>query len=1344
MAKKVQAAEIVIKTTDGGSFKIFGQQVDKATKKTEKMGRAAQTTDRAVKGVTKQSSNSTKEFSKMATMQGGLVAVYATLAAQVFAVSAAFQFLKSSMETRNLMAAQEAFGAVTGTAYRTLTKDIQAATNGMLDFKTAASGAAIGIASGLNASQLKELGKAATDASLALGRDLTDSFNRLIRGVTKAEPELLDELGIVLRLENATTKYAVSVGKARTQLNAYERTQAVLNDVLDQAETKFAAVQELMDPDAFALGQFQKEFDDLLMGFQKTVIEVVIPAFKFFKDNSIAFLAAIGLFIAPIIRSLLPDLAASAQTNSQAATDAFNRMKTAAADAKAEIGSVRDNFGRAMPSQADSKSALQGMGVKKFSGEGGQTLSKRQIAAYRRALREKNGIYKKMNAAQRREFRFHLAAQEAMQQKGTMKQVQIVKTGESLKQAAIKGTVAVYQAGIATMTRVTAMGAKAMNMAFAAAGIIGIVAMLYSLGEQLYRFFFPVSEEAKRMKEETEATTERVGDLATELARMNEVREKGLLNLSQQVTQTGNALASTDIAEHLRAFNKEVEKGTLTDDLKDSFVETAKAIEGLAPEMTGLSLAMEEGNEISEEAISKYTTLASGYLNASTAAAQFQANQETLNKTLDKTVSKFKKMPYQDLKTAFSTSISGIESELGGSFYKGEGNNFGLLETQAANKIKRQEQAEADAAARLNKVEFGSKRRNMGNTRASVNMRASDGSMVDRDTMLERVKQATNLKSVQDSIMAQYDHAVKVEEELDAKAAKRVEQAKEEQEIIDTKTALHREQTALQTHVEKLQTRGLKNVNDTLATNKELARLKAQEFGLEGELNKIKQEKDVLLNKEEKAAVEVQAAQLNQLSTLEKIKTGLLAKEDANGKALYTQEALNELSEKDLITLAEKAEIDLQDYQIATDAVGVAKDNLDILTYTNDVLRERLRIRELLAPFEGGKQAAANAMADLQRQQKEAAAEDKRLAKIGQVAGATPGVQFGASGQIAGLRNNEIARIQAANAQRGTSMTNIQSRLGALNMEGPGTASGLFEGPNLSEEQKAYNAIKQEELNLQHQINLETTKMNELIDQKTGAQAMYLASVAQQEAALAREHVYSLNPASKLYHEAVLAAKKKGVELSEEQLEALRQSSIETENLKIETELMTGIQDTLSQGFQNMFQAMIDGSKSFGESMKDLTAQVLMDLAAMFVRAAALKAMMAFFPGMGGSGGVMDFLGIGSGDRYGGERTRGSYMVGGVADGPESGYMAKLHGREAIVPLGNDRSIPVEMRGGGGGMNTVNVSVNVSGNGQTAMSSNGGGALEGMGRQIGALVQQHLQQEMRPGGILNSQGNRSR
>jgi len=41
------------------------------------------------------------------------------------------------------------------------------------------------------------------------------------------------------------------------------------------------------------------------------------------------------------------------------------------------------------------------------------------------------------------------------------------------------------------------------------------------------------------------------------------------------------------------------------------------------------------------------------------------------------------------------------------------------------------------------------------------------------------------------------------------------------------------------------------------------------------------------------------------------------------------------------------------------------------------------------------------------------------------------------------------------------------------------------------------------------------------------------------------------------------------------------------------------------------------------------------------------------------------------------------FANGGVATGPDSGYQATLHGTEAVVPLGNSRSIPVELKGAG-------------------------------------------------------------
>jgi hypothetical protein len=75
---------------------------------------------------------------------------------------------------------------------------------------------------------------------------------------------------------------------------------------------------------------------------------------------------------------------------------------------------------------------------------------------------------------------------------------------------------------------------------------------------------------------------------------------------------------------------------------------------------------------------------------------------------------------------------------------------------------------------------------------------------------------------------------------------------------------------------------------------------------------------------------------------------------------------------------------------------------------------------------------------------------------------------------------------------------------------------------------------------------------------------------------------------------------------------------------------------------------------------------------------------------------IGDFIGGGI-DAVGGML---GFAEGGIATGPSSGYPVTLHGTEAVVPLPNGRSIPVEMTGGGGGGgggNTFNISINASG-----------------------------------------------
>ena len=206
MAKKNQVFIDVV-VDDKGTTKKLKVDADQLENALSKTGKQQKNFRKQQRGVNQTAQSGSKNFANLTggiMSGGGLVAAYATLAAQIFAVTAAFGFLKEAGSLAQLQAGQTAYAATVGTSIRSLTENIIDATDAQITFRDAAQAAAIGTASGLSAQQLTDLGAAAKTTSLVLGRDLTDSFNRLIRGVTKAEPELLDELGIILRLEKAT------------------------------------------------------------------------------------------------------------------------------------------------------------------------------------------------------------------------------------------------------------------------------------------------------------------------------------------------------------------------------------------------------------------------------------------------------------------------------------------------------------------------------------------------------------------------------------------------------------------------------------------------------------------------------------------------------------------------------------------------------------------------------------------------------------------------------------------------------------------------------------------------------------------------------------------------------------------------------------------------------------------------------------------------------------------------------------------------------------------------------------------------------------------------------------
>ena len=197
-----------------------------------------------------------------------------------------------------------AYAQNSGLALKTMTANLQAATDGQLDFKEAAESVAIAAAAGFSGDQITSIGKAAEQASITLGRNFADSYQRLIKGITKAEPELLDELGIILRLDDAMKKHSMTINKNTQDFTAFERQTAVLNEVMRQVNEKFGAVGDNVP--VSAMEQLGAKFTDLTDNF----LEGIAPIAEFFGsilvNSTTAAVAALGVFAASILKNVIP------------------------------------------------------------------------------------------------------------------------------------------------------------------------------------------------------------------------------------------------------------------------------------------------------------------------------------------------------------------------------------------------------------------------------------------------------------------------------------------------------------------------------------------------------------------------------------------------------------------------------------------------------------------------------------------------------------------------------------------------------------------------------------------------------------------------------------------------------------------------------------------------------------------------------------------------------------------------------------------------------------------------------------------------------------------------------
>lgn len=348
--------KINVEVTDNGSLKELNsealklrQNIEGAAKSLPKAAAAAKGAPdtreyNTAKGIAGATGAAGRDFAKQAQGLGGLVHVYATFAANIFAVSAAFNALQKAADTSNLVKGLDQLGAASGRGLGQLSQEVVKATDGAVSLREAMTAVAQASSSGMSDKDIKRLAVGAKKASQALGVDMGDALSRLSRGITKLEPELLDELGIFVRVDRASQEYAKSVGKPVSALTDLEKRAAFANAALKQVEQKFGEINIDSNPYTQLAAQFKNVTDSGL----NMVNTVLGPLIKLLGSSPTALAGVLGIITTKLVSQAIPAIGqyrnGLKQTAEQARALATSRAATASFIHKRDLDTIAANL----------------------------------------------------------------------------------------------------------------------------------------------------------------------------------------------------------------------------------------------------------------------------------------------------------------------------------------------------------------------------------------------------------------------------------------------------------------------------------------------------------------------------------------------------------------------------------------------------------------------------------------------------------------------------------------------------------------------------------------------------------------------------------------------------------------------------------------------------------------------------------------------------------------------------------------------------------------------------------------------------------------------------------------
>ena len=132
-----------------------------------------------------------------------------------------------------------------------------------------------------NTDEMAQMFDMAQRLGKALGRDAASSVESLITGIGRQSRLMLDNIGIIVRSDEAYQDYAIKLGKTADRLTDAEKKQAFFNATIESARKKLLSVGDEQDSASDSLQRFSATSENL--GIK--IGEALLPAMARLADS---------------------------------------------------------------------------------------------------------------------------------------------------------------------------------------------------------------------------------------------------------------------------------------------------------------------------------------------------------------------------------------------------------------------------------------------------------------------------------------------------------------------------------------------------------------------------------------------------------------------------------------------------------------------------------------------------------------------------------------------------------------------------------------------------------------------------------------------------------------------------------------------------------------------------------------------------------------------------------------------------------------------------------------------------------------------------------------------------